>query len=183
MKNTTLLNSIFILLMITFFSNCKEDCVFPVQIIQTYKLYYPWWYPYKENDTLNFLRLPENDTLIFYGGRYSFPTYERSPGCDCCPIPKYEFLQQTFYTEDKKNNIRVEMDGGSFEFIVNNVRDYGFDIGGHGSQLSEVTTPDSVYTWAYKEDDAGHSCYYAGKVGIVKYAYENNGVWLFLRKK
>ena len=75
------------------------------------------------------------------------------------------------------------MDGSSLEFIVNNVRDYGYFIGGYSSQLSEVTTPDSVYTSAYKMDDAGHSCYYARKVGMVKYAYENNGVWLFLRKK
>ncbi len=182
MKNTTVLSSIFVLLMITFFSNCKEDCVSPVKLYQGYKLYQSW-YPYNENDTLNFLRLPENDTVIFYGSTYSFPSFDRVVACDCCGIIKNEYLQQTFYSEDKKNNIRVQMDGSIIKFRVNGSWDYVYDIGGHALLRSEVTTPDSLYTWAYKLDDTGHSCYYASKMGIVKYSYENNGTWLFLRKR
>ncbi len=163
-------------------SSCKEDCVSPVKLYQGYKRYQSW-YPYKENDTLNFLRLPENDTISFYGSTYSFPSFDRVVACDCCGVVRNEFLQQTFYSEDKKNNISVEMDGRNVKFKVNGSWEYGYDFGGHALLRSEVTTPDSVYEWAYKLNDAGHSCYYATKVGILKYEYDNNGVWLFLRKK
>ena len=181
MKKQILLIPITLIILSLWVSSCKEDCENPVEIYQGYKRYQSW-YPYKENDTLNFLRLPENDTLVFFGSVFSFPTYERSAGCDCCPIQHDEFLQQTFYSEDKKNNIRVEMDGRNIEFRVNGRWDFSYDIGGHALLRSEVTTPDSIYDWAYKFDDIGNSCYYARKVGIVKYAYDNNGVWLFLRK-
>jgi hypothetical protein len=163
-------------------SSCKEDCVKGVVLKQRYKIYQSW-YPYQELDTLHFYRLPENDTLVFYGSKYTYPYYVGVGGCDCCNDEKIEYLQQTFYSEDKKSNFRVEMDGRNIKFRVNGRWEYEYDFGGHALLRSEVTTPDSIYEWAYKLDDAGHSCYYATKVGIVKYAYDNNGIWLFLRKK
>jgi hypothetical protein len=170
------------LLLLAVFSSCKEDCENPVKLYQGYKLYQSW-YPYKENDTLNFLRLPENDTISFYGSTYSFPSFDRVVACNCCGVIRNEYLRQTFLSKDKQDSLRAEMDGSIIKFRVNGRWDYVYDIGGHPIQLAEVTTPDSVYAWAYKENNAGHSCYYARKVGMVKYSYDNNGTWLFLRRK
>ena len=182
MKKQILLIPITLIILSLWVSSCKEDCENPVEIYQGYKRYQSW-YPYKENDTLNFLRLPENDTLVFFGSVFSFPTYERSAGCDCCPIQHDEFLQQTFYSEDKKNNIRVEMDGSNIKFRVNGSWEYGYDFGGHEDLYQEVTTPDSTYVEANMLKDLNHTCYYVPRIGIVKYMYENNGEWLFLRNK
>jgi hypothetical protein len=182
MKKQILLIPITLIILSLWVSSCKEDCKNPIKITQDYKLYQSW-YPYKEKDTLNFLRLPENDTLIFYGSVFSFPTYDIGVECNCCGLVRNEYLRQTFLSKDMKDSLRVEMDGSNIKFRVNGRWDYGYDIGGHPLLLSEVTTPDSVYTWAYKKDDAGNSCYYARKVGIVKYVYDNNGVWLLLRNK
>lgn len=162
---------------------CKEDCEDPrIELRQDYKIYQNW-YPYKELDTLHFFRPIENDTIVFYGGKYNYPTYEKTSGCDCCPTPVHEYLQQTFRDTVNKYDLRVEMDGINITFTLFNQYEYLYDFGGHALLKSVVTTPDSVYEWAYQLDYSGHTCYYASRVGIVKYTYENNGSWLFLRKR
>jgi len=181
MKNKTYLLLLICLVFLTF-SACKYDCEDPrIELRQDYKIYQNW-YPYKELDTLHFFRPIENDTIVFYGGKYNYPTYEKTSGCDCCPTPVHEYLQQTFRDTVNKYDLKVEMDGANITFTLFNRYEYLYDFGGHALLKSVVTTPDSVYEWAYKLDYFGHTCYYATRVGIVKYSYENNGSWLFLRK-
>ena len=181
MKNKTYLLLLICLVILTF-NSCKEDCENPIKLTQDYKIYQNW-YPYKENDTLRFFRPVENDTIVFYGGKFSFPFYDKVIACNCCGVTRNEYLQQTFRDTVNKYDLRVEMDGSNITFIFFNRYEYLYDFGGHALLKSVVTTPDSVYEWAYKKEYSGHTCYYATRVGIVKYTYENNGSWLFLRKR
>jgi hypothetical protein len=182
MKNKTYLLLLICLVILTF-NSCKEDCENPIKITQDYKIYQNW-YPYKENDTLRFFRPVENDTIVFYGGKFSFPFYDKVIACNCCGVTRNEYLQQTFRDTVNKYNLKVEMDGLNIKFILfNGYYDYEYSVKGNELLYSEVVTPDSVYKMANKKVYSGHTCYYAPRVGIVKYAFENNDSWLFLRKQ
>ncbi|MBU3661693.1 MAG: hypothetical protein FGM41_00640 [Bacteroidetes bacterium] len=180
MKNKIYLILVIGIVLITF-NACKEDCADPIELTQDYKIYQNW-YPYKENDTLRFFRPVENDTIVFYGGKFSFPFYDKVIACNCCGVTRNEYLQQTFRDTVNKYDLKVEMDGANFKFYFFGL--YNFFYSGRGSELlyDTVVTLDTTYTKANRIDYKGHSCWYVPDIGVVKYAYENGGNWLFIRK-
>lgn len=159
---------------------CKPDCKRNIVLKQEYKPYQSW-YPYKEFDTIHFQRIPEMDTIVLYGSKYTYPIDIIYVACDCCDDEHYEFIKQNFISSDNSYTIQLEMKGRNMEFYMFKTYFYNYDFGGNEILYSTVITPDSNYTMANKKVKGNQSCYYAPKVGIVKYSFDSTHHWLFLR--
>ncbi|MFY8021536.1 MAG: hypothetical protein ACOVP1_10070 [Bacteroidia bacterium] len=170
----------FLMLLFLLIDACKPDCKRNIVLKQDYKQYQEW-YPYHGLDTIYFLRVPEMDTIKFLGSEISYPTYIRYGACECCEDEKIEYIKQEFTNLDNKYTIQIEMHEYILDFTLFKEYEYSFFIKGNSQKYSEVVTPDSTYNMATRENKWIQSCYFAPKIGIVKYSFDSTHHWFFLR--
>ncbi|MCF8429677.1 MAG: hypothetical protein K9G64_06045 [Bacteroidia bacterium] len=154
--------------------------------------------PYKDFDTLTFIRTHTNDTFIFYANAWQSGNYKSTTKYDCYDYEFRESKKLNFYNSKLNLNLKIEqfIPQNSFstshmiiEFTPTFYYYYINEIITGQPRFDTLTIQNKSYKNVYLFDNVivlgnkNYKCYYNKEYGIVKMELQNGEIWELITNK
>ncbi len=144
--------------------------------------------PYKDIDTITFIKTNTNDTFTFYANKWQYGYYKSTTSFDCYNYENREIRIINFYNSQLKTSIKIE------QFIPQNSQytsyfnisfngtsyvEYSSYLASSGSQLDSLSIQNKTFQKVYYFDNSifvgtkNYKCYYTKDYGIIKMELAN----------